>query len=117
MAVVEFAPAFGALLVEALQRQATTWSLELLDAGGEQLYASRIATAERDGSLALRIATARAAGQREGRAAAYRLVNAVGVLLMAGDCGPAGSGAALEIRGDGLVKVGAPIEIAGTLRW
>lgn len=74
MATVEFMPAFGALLVEALVAQATGWTLELQDAAGQRLCALRIVESDRDGSLALRIATERGFGQRRGRAAGKSVV-------------------------------------------
>lgn len=114
--MVKFAPAFGALVVEAVAGKAAGWRLELFDAAGLALTRVRVAESSRDGFLAVRIVTERGFAQRQGRAATGRLVDADGVLLVEGDCGRRGSGAWLELRTLDL-EFGAPIEIAGTLRW
>lgn len=113
---VEFAPAFGALVVEAVVDQASRWTLELLDDAGARLCELPIREATRDGSLAMRVATAQAFVQRNGRAVRGRLLNEAGVLLVAGDVGRRGSGAWLELRTVDL-DFGAPIEVMGTFRW
>lgn len=114
--MVEFAPAFGAIVVEAVVAKAVGWSLELIDPAGHRLGAVRITEATRDGFLALRVVSEKGFAQRQGRVARAALLDEAGALVMSGDCGRRGSGAWLELRTVDI-QFGAPIEIAGTLRW
>lgn len=115
--MVEFAPAFGALLVDAVLRQARNWTIELHDADGRSLGVVRITLANPDGTQAVRVATEHGIGLRDGRPAAFRLLSGSGVPLLTGDCGKPGSGAALELGGEARVERAAPIELAGSFRW
>lgn len=113
----KFGPAFGAIVVEAVLAQtASGWTLELFDAVDQSLARLRVTESSRDGFLAVRIATEQGFAQRQGRAAWAKLTDPGGALLIEGDVGRRGSGAWLELQTVD-VEFGAPIDIAGALRW